>query len=42
VTTSSPACQKILAGVDKSLVSIVQLTDPDSLLKVMAARGLLV
>jgi hypothetical protein len=35
-------CQSILAGVDKSLVSIVQLTDPDSLLKVMAARGLLV
>ena len=35
-------CQKIVAGVDKSLVSIVQLTDPDSLLKVMAARGLLV
>ena len=35
-------CQKILAGVDRSLVSIVQLTDPASLLKVMAARGLLV
>lgn len=35
-------CQKILAGVDKSLVSIVQLTDPASLLSVMAARGLLV
>jgi hypothetical protein len=42
VTTSSPSCQKIVAAVDRSLVSIVQLTDPDSLLKVMAARGLLV
>jgi hypothetical protein len=36
------ACKEILAGVDKSLVSIVQLTDPGSLLKVMAARDLLV
>jgi hypothetical protein len=35
-------CQQILAGIDKSLVSIVSLTDPDSLLKVMASRGLLV
>ena len=35
-------CQQILAGVDKSLVSIVQLTDPASLRTVMAARGLLV
>lgn len=35
-------CQAVLAGIDKSLVSIVKLTDPASLLAVMAQRGLLV
>lgn len=34
-------CQNILAGCDKSLVSIVQLTDPASLLKVMIERKLI-
>jgi len=35
-------CKAVLSGIDKSLVSIVSLTDPASLLKVMADRGLLV
>ncbi len=35
-------CQRIVAGIDRSLVSIVKLTDPNSLLQVMSARGLLV